>query len=160
MADLVSSLALTAWRNFLQAHAAAVGRIEADLEERGLISLEWYDLLVAIQFSPDRQLRMMDLAEMLLLTRSNATRLVDRLEALGLIRRERLDGDGRGTVVVLTAAGRQALRRAWPTYAKGINDYFGSALSAADLRAVASAMETVEQRARLAKPAIGRRTLR
>ncbi|MDQ6709612.1 MAG: MarR family transcriptional regulator [Candidatus Dormibacteraeota bacterium] len=158
MVELVSPAGVAAWQTFLKAHAAAVGRIEIDFEDRGLIPLVWYDVLVAIQLAPDHRLRMMELAGALMLTRSNATRLVDRLETVGLIVRERLDGDRRGTVAVLTAAGRQALRRAWPVYARGINEYFLTALSSGELRTLAAALGKVQQQKRPVRPALKRRT--
>ena len=102
MKDLISPRALEAWRSFLRAHAAAVSAIEADLDRRGLVQLTWYDLLVAVNSAPERRLRMIELAESLVLTRSNATRLVDKLEAAHLVERRRADEDGRGAVVVLT----------------------------------------------------------
>ena len=157
MVDIVPEADLRVWRSFLGAHAASVGRIEAELEERRLIPLEWYDVLVAIQLAKDHRLRLMDIAQQLVLTRSNATRLIDRLEAIGLIRRERHEGDRRGTSAVLTAAGRQALRRAWPVYAKGIKQYFLSALKPAEVAVVGTALARVEQRARPLRPILRRR---
>lgn len=129
MPRLVSAEGLAAWRAFLNAHAAVTGRIEADLERHGLVSLVWYDVLVAISEAPDRQLRPRDLARGLVLTRSGATRLVDRLEQAGLVRREPIEGDRRGAAVVLTTEGRRALRRAWPVYAAGINALFVEVLT-------------------------------
>ena len=158
MAQL-SAAEVTAWRNFLGAHASIVQRIELDLEERGLLSLEWYDVLVAILLEPNRRLRMRDIASRLLLTRSNATRLVDRLEAIGLIGRERLNEDRRGTEAVLTPAGRRALRRAWPVYARGIRRYFLETLSDDELKTVSRVMQRLSQRPRPARPALRRRTL-
>lgn len=158
MVELVKADGLEAWQSFLQAHAAVIGRIEVELEERGLIQLEWYDLLVAIQLAPEHQLRMMDVASALVLTRSNATRLVDRLEAAGLVRRERLDGDRRGMAALLTPAGREALRRAWPTYARGIAGYFLKTLTSDELRTITRAMARVTKNARPVRPSPRRRT--
>lgn len=148
MKDLVSARALAAWRSFLQAHAAAVSAIEADLDRRGLVQLTWYDVLVAVNSAPERRLRMSALADSLVLTRSNATRLVDKLEISGLVERRRAEDDGRGAVVLLTPAGRMSLRRAWPVYASGINRYFAARLNDRELDAMADALSRVDSRAR------------
>jgi DNA-binding MarR family transcriptional regulator len=160
MDELVPREALNAWRSLLQAHATVIREIEADLEERGLVPLEWYDLLIAIQSAPDHRLRMRDVADTLVLTRSNATRLVDRLETSDLMRRERLDTDRRGAVAVLTAKGRHALRRAWPTYARGINRYFVDRLAADELTTIDQALTRVQAATRRARPAPRRRRSR
>ena len=146
--SLVAEAGLDAWRIFLQAHAAVISRIEEDLRRRGLVPLIWYDVLVAVASAPERRLRMSALADKLVLTRSGATRLVDKLEAGNLVRREQAGEDGRGSVVVLTPAGRQALRRAWPAYAEGINELFLSRLSRREVVTIAAALDRVRQAAR------------
>jgi DNA-binding MarR family transcriptional regulator len=72
---------------------------------------------------------MHELAEAMVLNRSNATRLADRLEQAGLLRREPAPGDRRGTFAVLTEAGLAELRRAWPVYARAIEARFGQFVS-------------------------------
>ena len=134
----------------MSAHATTLARIEADLADHALVPLEWYDLLVAIQLAPRSRLRMRDLADALLLTRSNATRLVDRLEASGLVARAQAEEDRRGAVALLTPAGRQALRRAWPVYARGINEYFLSFLAPKEQKLLTAALSRVEGGARSA----------
>lgn len=149
---LIDADGLAAWRGLLKAHGAAVRRIEADLLERQQVPLEWYDVLVAIRFSPGGRLRMSDLADELVLTRSNATRLVDRLEARGLVAREQSPHDGRGQLAALTVEGSRALRRAWPTYARGIQSHFLDFLSAREQRVLAVALGRVEVGARTRRP--------
>ena len=145
---LVPERGLDAWRSFLQAHAAVISRIEAELERRGLVPLVWYDVLVAISSAPGRRIRMSALADELVLTRSNATRLVDRLEKATLVGREVADEDRRGAFAVLTPAGREALRRAWPVYARGINELFLSRLSAREVEIIGAAFGRVREGAR------------
>src|SRR3712207_2736179 len=88
-----------AWRAFLRAHAAAVGRIERDLAaDEPDLPLTWYDVLVALVGAPDHRLRLRDLADQALLSRSGLTRLVDRLERAGLLRREPDPSDRRGAL--------------------------------------------------------------
>ena len=114
---------LTAWRNFLQAHAVLVRRLEADLLAEHQLPLASYDVLVQLVEAPDRRLRMTELAQRVLISRSGLTRLVDRLEREGLVRREACDDDARGLFAVLTEAGYQRLRRAAPTHLRGVASY-------------------------------------
>jgi len=144
---LVEPRGLDAWRAFVQTHAAVILRIERDLESRGLIPLVWYDVLVAISSAPGRRLRMRALADSLVLTRSGATRLVDKLEQAGLVRREIAPEDGRGAVATLTEQGLVALRRAWPVYARGINGLFLSRLSAREIETIGRALGRVHRAA-------------
>ena len=157
MPEQLTAREIATWRTFLTAHATAVARIQVDLEDGDLVPLEWYDVLVAIQQAPDNRLRMMNVAQNLLLTRSNATRLIDRLETVGLIRRGRLDQDRRGTAAILTPSGREALRRAWPVYARGIKRYFLSRLSTGEKQMLASALARVAEQPRPPRPASRRR---
>ena len=120
---------LVAWRSFLTAHAALINQIERELLEAGVVPLSWYDVLFALYDAPGQRLRMNELASAIVLSRSGLTRLVDRLEAEGLLMRERSASDRRGAFAVLTEKGIEAMRRAWPVYAKGINEHFARFLS-------------------------------
>jgi DNA-binding MarR family transcriptional regulator len=115
---------LAAWRAFLNAHAAVISRIEADLVEAGLPPLSWYDVLWALYSAPERQLRMRELVDHVVLSRTGMTRLVDRIEAAGLLRREPVPDDRRGAFAVITDDGVEMLRRMWAVYAPGIQQLF------------------------------------
>ena len=136
-------LRLAAWRAFITAHARVVDRIEDDLAAAGQIPLTWYDVLVELSESPGCRLRLGELARAVVLSRSGVTRLVDRLEAVELLRREPDPDDRRGAYAVLTEQGRRALRRAWPVYAGGIEAHFGRHLSDAQAEAVGEALRAV-----------------
>jgi DNA-binding MarR family transcriptional regulator len=127
---------LVAWRSFLMAHAALVNQIERALLEAGVVPLSWYDVLFALYEAPERRLRMSELASAIVLSRSGLTRLVDRLEAEGLLARERLASDRRGAFAVLTEKGVEAMRRAWPVYARGIQEHFARFLNDEEARIV------------------------
>ncbi|MGH7573249.1 MAG: MarR family winged helix-turn-helix transcriptional regulator [Gemmatimonadota bacterium] len=127
---------LAAWRAFLVAHARIVEAIERDLSESGTLPLSWYDVLVALYEAPERRLRMHELAAAVLLSPSGLSRLVDRLEARGLLERRPCSEDRRCQFAVLTEPGLDALRRAWPTYAAGIAGHFGERLSDAEVEAL------------------------
>ena len=136
---------LAAWRGLLNAHAAVVAAIERDLAaaEGAYLPLTWYDVLLALVEAPERRLRLHELARRVVLSRSGLTRLVDRLEAAGLLHREPDPTDRRGAFAVLTEAGRDALRRTWPAYAAGIMEHFARHLTEDEARVIAAALERV-----------------
>src|SRR5262245_16656275 len=104
------------WPLFLAAHAVLVDEIEARLAAVQLPPLTWYDVLWSLEQAPVQRLRMSELARKVVLSRSNLTRLVDRLEEAGLVARERSGEDRRGAYAVLTEQGRATRRRMWPPY--------------------------------------------
>lgn len=123
---------LVVWRAFLRAHAVMMRRLERDLLNEHGIPLAWYDVLVQLAEAPGRRLRMTELADRVLLSRSGLTRLVDRLTATGLVSRQADPSDARGTFTVLTDAGYERLRDAAPTHLRGVGEYM-SHLSAEEL---------------------------
>lgn len=128
---------LTAWRGFLQAHAVLVRRLEADLLAEHQLPLASYDVLVQLVEAPERRLRMTELAQRVLISRSGLTRLVDRLEREGLVRREACDDDARGLFAVLTDDGFRRLRTAAPTHLRGVSSYAMARLDDEQVRALA-----------------------
>ncbi|MGW5054156.1 MarR family winged helix-turn-helix transcriptional regulator [Actinokineospora sp. NPDC004072] len=121
---------LAAWRNFLRAHARITRNLEAELVAEQRLSLGSYDVLLQLAEAPRRRLRMAELADAVLLSRSGVTRLVDRLERAGLVARERVAGDGRGVVAALTERGLDTLRTASHTHLAGIVRHFVAHLDA------------------------------
>jgi DNA-binding MarR family transcriptional regulator len=122
--SLADDDALVTWRAFLTAHARITRRISRDLVEAGLPDLGWYDVLWALHRAPGRRLRVNGLAREVVLSPTGMSRLVDRIEAAGYVRREPDPRDRRALQVVLTNEGVQALRRIWPVYAAGIERHF------------------------------------
>jgi DNA-binding MarR family transcriptional regulator len=139
----LSDTELRAWQALLHAHDAVTRALDAELREEHGLSMGAYDVLLRLARAPGRRLRMTDLAERVMLSPSGLTRLVDQLEEQGLVARERFDGDARVMLASLTDDGRQALRRAAKTHLRGIREYFTGRLSQAQLRNVASALETI-----------------
>jgi len=115
---------LDTWRTFLSAHARVVRRLETELQADQELALTDYDVLVQLAAADDRRLRMSDLADRLLLSRSGATRLVDRLVADGLVERVSCDSDRRGQWASLTDAGYDRLRSAAPRHLRGVAAHF------------------------------------
>lgn len=127
---------LDAWRTFLRAHARLVRELERELQEEQQLALADYDVLVQLASAGEHRLRMSELADRLLLSRSGATRLVDRLVGEGLVERATCEEDRRGQWASLTNAGRARLRRASPTHLRGVATHFLDRLSSAELTAL------------------------
>lgn len=124
---------LAAYRSFVRAHARVTRCLENDLIAEQQLSLPAYEVLAALHSAADQRLRMTELADAVLLSRSGVTRLVDRLERLGLVRRLRVDSDGRGVLAVITDRGVERMRSASTTHLRGVARYFVAvAHSAAD----------------------------
>jgi DNA-binding MarR family transcriptional regulator len=134
---------LGAWRAFLFAQAAVLRRLESELLEEERISLAEYDALVQLAIPDDRRLRMSELADRLIISRSGVTRLVDRLESQGLVVRSHCAPDGRGAYAVLTAAGLARLRDAVPTHLRHVEEHFLSLITPDELAVIQEAMTRV-----------------
>ena len=120
---------LNAWRALLASHAALVDRLSEELQEEKDLPLPWYEVLLFLARAPDGRLRMGELAGSLLLTPSGVTRLVDRMEADGLVQRQQCPSDRRGWNAVITPAGRARLRSASPVHLRGVERHFGRHLT-------------------------------
>src|SRR5437660_11241462 len=141
--ERLSEQYLKVWRAFLKAHATVVDRIDHDLMAAERLPLSSYDVLIELYEAPERRLRMHELAQRVVLSRSGLTRLVDRLEAEGLLTRDRSGTDRRGAYAVITEQGIAALRRAWPVYARGISQYFAQWLTTEEAQVLGSALERI-----------------
>jgi DNA-binding MarR family transcriptional regulator len=148
MNQKIDEFHLAAWRAFLNAHAAVINRIEKEMFEAGCLPLGSYDVLVALSETPQRRLRMHELADRVVLSRSGLTRLVDRLEKEGLLSRDRSATDRRGAYAVLTEKGLDEVRRSWPVYAQGILQHFANLLKDQEVTTLTGALERVSDAAR------------
>lgn len=117
-------------------------QLEIDLEQQTGLALADYDALAQLAIG-DGELRMTELANRALISRSGVTRRVDRLIDKGLVRRSEADGDGRAVVVALTAAGLARLAEIAPAHARGIAEYFVSRLDDQELADLESALDKV-----------------
>jgi len=138
---------LNAWRTFLFAHAQVRRQLERELQAEQSMGLGEYELLLMLAYSADRRLRMSELADLLALSRSGATRLIDRLEVDGLVRRTSCDTDRRGAWAELTDAGYGRLREASPTHLRGVAEHFLDRMPASDLESLGRILDQVVERA-------------
>jgi DNA-binding MarR family transcriptional regulator len=138
-----------AWRGLLRAHAAVVGDLDAELRAAHDLTISDYEVLRFLDDAPDGRLRPSELASAALLTPSGITRLCDRLERQGLVRRESFDEDGRGSLVVLTDDGRRRSRAARATHLAGVRRRFLSRLDPAEIDVLGDVWRRVTDRSGL-----------
>ena len=134
---------LSAWRSFLRAHATVLRALERELVAEQGLALTDYDVLVQLATATDRRLRMSELADALLLSRSGVTRLVDRMVADGLVERVTCETDRRGQWAALTRAGYARLRAATPVHLRGVTEHFLDRIGPADLAALERMLDPV-----------------
>ncbi len=134
---------LDAWRAFLFAHAQVRRQLERELQAEQGMSLGEYEVLLFLAYADERRRRMSELADLMVLSRSGATRLVDRLEADGLVERMSCDTDRRGQWAQLTRAGYERLRRASPTHLRGIGEHFLDRIPAPELDTLHATMDRI-----------------
>ena len=132
-----------AWARFVTAQAMLLEQIEAAFAEAELPSLAWYDVLWILENTEHGWLRMHDLARKAVVSRSNVTRLVDRMENAGLVERSDCPLDGRGTVCELTARGRALRAKMWPIYRKQIDTLFGKHLKPREADLISTALDRI-----------------
>jgi DNA-binding MarR family transcriptional regulator len=129
---------LAAWRGLVRVHAALVKELDAELDARHGLPLTSYEVLRSLRKSPAGKLRMAELAEHALLSRSGMTRLIDRLEREGMVGRTTCDKDGRGCYAVLTEQGRAAVDEARATYIAVVRSGFLGHFSIDEMQDLAS----------------------
>jgi len=123
---------LAAWRGMLQAHARVTRALDAQMRAEHGISVSSYEVLLFLGDAEDRRMRMAEIAERVLLTRSGLTRLVDRLVELGYVARCASEDDGRGLYATLTDAGAEKLAAARRTHREGVRRFFLDRLTTTD----------------------------
>ena len=144
---MAADLKAHAWAVLLTAHATLIERIETALAAARLPPLGWYDVLWELEKAGGR-LRLVELARRVVLSKSNLSRLADRLEDAGLAERKDAADDGRGYDLVLTRAGRATRRRMWPVYQAQIDALFARHLSVEEARMLGEALGRMVKAAR------------
>ena len=143
---------LRCWRLFFESSLALIDMLDTELQEAVGIPQRWYDVLVQLEEAPDG-LPMNELAERILYSKSGFTRVVDRMEEAGLVRRVRPEHDRRSILVLLTEEGTKTMERARLHHRDGIDRHFSRHLTDADVRALTKALEKVSRHARPLRPA-------
>ena len=123
---------LAAWRGLLETHAGVTRALDEEMRTEHGLSVPSYELLMFLADAPDHRLRMSEIADRVLLSRSGLTRLVDRLVQLGYVTRCSVETDGRGAYAELTDAGLAKFRSAARTHRDGIRRHFLDRLTATD----------------------------
>jgi DNA-binding MarR family transcriptional regulator len=134
---------IATWRLFLTAHARLERLLDEDLRSEHDLSLAEYDVLIQLAESPTRRLRMHEIADRVILSRSGVTRLIDRLVHDGWVERSSCATDARGAEAVLTASGLAKLREASRTHLRGITVHFLDSMPPSELAAVDRAMTAI-----------------
>jgi len=143
-----------AWRAVLFAQNTLVRIFDDELQRECGTSLQVYDVLIRIWLAPEHTLRMSELAESAVLSRSWITRRVERLEQSGLVERFSADEDGRGVCVRLTSAGRETFARLDASHARSIERHFSSCITEDEALVITRVLNrvTAAARQRLAGP--------
>jgi DNA-binding MarR family transcriptional regulator len=131
---------MEAWQALLFGHAALVRRLDHELQESADMPLQWYEVLLRLYRAPHHRLRMQELGQSLFFTPSGVTRVVDRLEEVGLVERQKCPADRRGTYAALTDDGLARFREAGPVHLRGIEEHFGSLVGDDEADAISAAL--------------------
>ena len=142
---------LRCWRLFFESALALGDVLDTELDQAAGIPQRWYDVLVHLEEAPGG-LRMNELAEQILYSKSGFTRVVDRMEEAGLVRRVRPTEDRRSILVTLTDKGSDKMKDARRHHRDGIERHFSQHLTDADVEALTAALEKVSAHARPLRP--------
>ncbi len=137
-----------AWAVLLTAYATLTEKVETALAEAKLPPLGWCDVLWELEKAEGGKLRMHELARRVALSRSNLTRLADRLEDAGLIEREDTPHDRRGYHCVITRAGLAMRKKMWPVYKAEIESLFSRHITVEEARTIGDALARAVKAAR------------
>ena len=133
-----------AWRKYIVASRRLYEALDEDLASHGL-SLSDYEILVHLSDAKDRSLRMSDLADKTILSRSRLSHRIKYMEGKGWVERQKCDSDKRGTWAVMTTKGWNAIVKAAPDHVESIRNRFIDQISKADQANIASAFAKVEK---------------
>ena len=142
---------LRCWRLFFESGLALQSVLDTELEHEAGVTLRWYDVLVHLEESP-QGIPMSELAGRILHSKSGFTRVVDRMEEAGLVRRVRPEHDRRSILIVLTDSGNQTMQRARRYHRDGIERHFSQHLTDNEVKVLTRALEKVSAHARPLRP--------
>jgi DNA-binding MarR family transcriptional regulator len=108
------------WEGISRAHCSLVAAIEKDMQPQTGISLGWYQVLAHLSQAPDERLRFQDLARVVGITDSGASRRLEQMLKAGLIERFVCDSDRRGVYAIMTAQGKETYTKAHTVFVRSI----------------------------------------
>lgn len=139
----LDAVEMRAWRALLGAHGHLARSLDEELQAAHGVSLLDHEVLIHLSEAPGGRLRMADLANRVVMSRSGLTRRVDRLVDAGLARRIPCASDARGVWAELTTSGRTQLEAASRTHVEGVRTHFVSKMTRTQLAQLAEALEPV-----------------
>ncbi|HET6666755.1 MAG TPA: MarR family transcriptional regulator [Intrasporangium sp.] len=145
-------LAADAWGALLQTHAALVPELDRSLRSHSGLPLAWYDVLLELSAADDGRLRMSELAERAVLSRTRISRVVDELVRARLLAKEPNPVDARSSYAVITTEGRQRFEASAPHYLAQIEQRFAAGLTDDELRTIARALRRVQTHSITTRP--------
>jgi DNA-binding MarR family transcriptional regulator len=143
---------MKAWLAFLEVSHLLERAIEQQLRQDAGLSHAQYEILSRLEAAAGGRLRMSELADVIVVSRSGLTYQISQLEKAGLVRREKCPSDERGILAILTPAGRDALTRAAPGHLRVVRDNLIDALTPAQREALAEGLSAARARLRLRAP--------
>lgn len=133
-----------AWRALMHVHSSVTHALDETLRAEVGIPGNWYEALVEIAFAGGT-MRMNEFAQETTLTKSGATRFVDRLEQAGLVERTACPTDRRAYQLALTAMGKRVQKAADPHVLRVIDEHFGSQITDEETTILLEALERVRK---------------
>jgi DNA-binding MarR family transcriptional regulator len=126
---------LRAWGSFIVSHARVYNEIERRMAQTdGVLPYHWYDVLFVLNTCKEKRMRMSELANLIVTSKSALTRSVDKMIDEGLMKKVRCKADGRVFYATMTAKGYVALKKSWPFYRAYVHEVFGQYLSSEEAR--------------------------
>jgi DNA-binding MarR family transcriptional regulator len=144
----VEEVRFQAWRHFVEAHGYVVALMADDLDAERRLPIAWYQVLLLLNEAPERQMPMSELTELVTLSQPGVSRLVDRMERAGLVRRERSEEDRRTVTAAITIDGLEELAKAAPIHRDGILRWFTDSLSDHEAAVLTRALGRIHASAR------------
>ena len=129
-----------AWISLIRVQQVLLTKVERSLKAANLPPLSWYDVLLELSHDSDAGLRQYEIGDRVLLNKHNLSRLIDRLEQEGLLKRQICETDGRGNVIKITKKGMQLKSEMWRVYAKAIQELMGEPLTVSQTRSLVEIM--------------------
>lgn len=146
MDEGLSDIEQKTWRAFLSANVQLLEKLDHELQQRSHLSLTDFEILSVLAESDEQRLRMSELAERVLVSRSRLTYRVDRLAEVDYVTREECEDDRRGLFAILTPTGAEALKAAAPGYHADVRTWFFEVIDLDELAVVERVMSRMDEK--------------